>query len=74
MFNSDFDSTSQGQQRYEDYNKYSSITQENIDAQLAKVLPPQEVQMAIQQGDMQAMALMNGHNQHMMMQNQSNNK
>ena len=49
------------------YGTYSSITQENIDAQLAKVLPPQEIQAVIQQGDMQAMHLMNGHNQQMMM-------
>jgi hypothetical protein len=48
-------------------NGYSTITQENIDAQLAKVLPPQEVQAAIQTGDMQAMQLMNGHQQQMMM-------
>ena len=70
MFNSDLILMSKVNKEHEDYNKYSTITQENIDAQLAKVLPPQEVQMAIQQGDMQAMALMNGHNQHMMMQNQ----
>jgi hypothetical protein len=50
---------------------YSTITQENIDAQLAKVLPPQEIQGAIQQGDMQAMHLMNGHQQHMMMGQQN---
>ena len=70
MFNSDLIPAVKVNKEHEDYSKYSSITQENIDAQLAKVLPPQEVQMAIQQGDMQAMALMNGHNQHMMMQNQ----
>ncbi len=52
------------------YSTYSSVTQENIDAQLAKVLPPQEVQAAIQQGDMQAMHLMNGHQQNMMMDQQ----
>ena len=51
-------------------NGYSTITQENIDAQLAKVLPPQEIQAVIQQGDMQAMHLMNGHNQQMMMGHQ----
>lgn len=50
---------------------YSTITQENIDAQLAKVLPPQEIQGVIQQGDMQAMHLMNGHNQQMMMGQQN---
>ena len=49
---------------------YSTITQENIDAQLAKVLPPQEIQGVIQQGDMQAMHLMNGHQQHQMMSQQ----
>ena len=49
---------------------YSTITQENIDAQLAKVLPPQEIQAVIQQGDMQAMQLMNGHNQQLMMGHQ----
>ena len=70
MFNSDLIPAVKVNKDHEDYSKYSTITQENIDAQLAKVLPPQEVQMAIQQGDMQAMALMNGHNQHMMMQNQ----
>ena len=50
---------------------YNSITQENIDAQLAKVVvPAQQLQMEVQQNDMQAIQLMNGHNQHMAMQNQ----
>lgn len=70
MFNSDMIPAVKVNKEHEDYNKYSSITQENIDAQLAKVLPPQEVQMAIQQGDMQAMQLMNGHNQNQMMHQQ----
>ena len=34
------------------------------------ITDPKRRQMAIQQGDMQAMQLMNGHNQNMMMQNQ----
>ena len=67
MFNSDMIPAVKVNKEHDEYNKYSSITQENIDAQLAKVLPPQEIQMAIQQGDMQAMQLMNGHNQQMMM-------
>lgn len=52
------------------YATYSSITQENIDAQLAKVVPAQQLQMEVQQNDMMAMNLMNGHQQHMMMNNQ----
>ena len=70
MFNSDLIPAVKVNKDHADYNTYATITQENIDTQLAKVLPPQEIQMAIQQGDMQAMHLMNGHNQNMMMHNQ----
>ena len=49
---------------------YSTITQENIDAQISKVVPMQEMQTAVSNADMQAMQMMNGHNQNMMMQNQ----
>ena len=71
LFNSDMiPSRIKVNKEHEDYQKYSSITQENIDTQLSKVLPPQNIQMAIQNGDMQAMQLMNGHNQNMMMQQQ----
>ena len=70
MFNSDLIPNVKVNKEHEDYQKYSSITQENIDTQLSKVLPPQNIQMAIQNGDMQAMQLMNGHNQNMMMQQQ----
>ncbi len=49
--------------------EYSSITQENIDAQIAKVVPTQQMQMEVNNADMQAMNLMNGHNQQQMMGN-----
>jgi hypothetical protein len=48
---------------------YSTITQENIDAQIAKVIPAQEMQMKVNEADMRAMGMMNGHQQHQM-QNQ----
>ncbi len=48
---------------------YSTITQENIDAQVAKVVPTQQMQAAVSQADMQAMQMMNGHQQQMMMGN-----
>lgn len=48
---------------------YSTITQENIDAQVAKVVPTQQMQAAVSQSDMQAMQMMNGHQQQMMMGN-----
>ena len=48
--------------------EYSSITQENIDMQVSKVVPAQEMQMAVSQADMQAMQLMGGHQQNMMQQ------
>jgi len=48
--------------------EYSSITQENIDMQVSKVVPTQEMQMAVSQADMQAMQLMGGHQQNMMQQ------
>ncbi len=50
---------------------WSSITQENLDLQIGKVVPLQQMQTEVNQQDMQAMSLMNGHNQQqMMMQNQ----
>ena len=70
IFNSDMIPAVKVNKEHEEYQKYSSITQENIDTQLSKVLPPQNIQMSIQQGDMQAMQLMNGHNQHQMMHQQ----
>ena len=48
---------------------YSTITEENIDAQIAKVIPAQEMQMKVNESDMRAMGMMNGHQQHQM-QNQ----
>jgi len=48
---------------------YSTITQENIDAQVAKVVPMNEMQAAVSQADMQAMQMMNGHQQQQMMGN-----
>ena len=70
LLNSDIFPAIKAQVDSPDYATYSSITQENIDAQLAKVVPPQQLQMEVQQNDMQAISLMNGHNQHMAMQNQ----
>lgn len=49
---------------------YSSITQENIDMQVSKVVPVQEMQMAVSQSDMRAMQMMGGHQQNMMLQQQ----
>ena len=50
---------------------WASITQENLDLQIGKVVPLQQMQMEVNQQDMQAVNLMNGHNQQqMMMQNQ----
>ena len=49
---------------------YSTITQENIDAQVAKVVPTQQMQAAVSQADMQAMQMMNGHQQQQMIQGQ----
>ena len=49
---------------------YSTITQENIDAQIAKVVPLQSLQQAVSNADMQAMQMMNGHHQQQMMQQQ----
>lgn len=46
---------------------YSTITQENVDAQIAKVVPIQQFQQAVSNADMQALQMMNGHNQQMMM-------
>ena len=48
---------------------YSTITQENIDAQVAKVVPTQQMQAAVSNADMQAMQMMNGYNQNQMMGN-----
>jgi hypothetical protein len=49
---------------------YSTITQENIDAQVGKVVPLQVLQQAVSNADMQAMQMMNGHQQNQMMQQQ----
>jgi hypothetical protein len=49
---------------------YSTITQENIDSQIGKVVPLQVLQQAVSNADMQAMQMMNGHHQHQMMMNQ----
>jgi len=46
---------------------YASITQENIDMQIGKVIPLQQMQMEVSQADMRAMQMMGGHQQHMMM-------
>jgi hypothetical protein len=51
---------------------YSTITQENIDAQIAKVVPTQQMQAAVSQADMQAMQMMSGHQQQQMMGNMQN--
>lgn len=48
---------------------YSTITDENIESQITKMIPAQEMAMKIQQSDMQAVQLMNGHQQNMMMGN-----
>ena len=70
MFNTDMIPNVKVNKEHEDYTKFNSITSDTIDAQLAKVIPPQQLQMEVQQNDMQAIQLMNGHNQQMMMQNQ----
>jgi len=49
---------------------YSTITKENLDAQVAKVVPTQEMQQKVHTADMQAMNMMNGHHQQQMMQQQ----
>ena len=49
---------------------YSTITKENLDAQLAKVVPLQDMQQKVHTADMQAMNMMAGHQQNMMMQQQ----
>lgn len=46
---------------------YSTITQENIDSQIAKVAPIQDMQQKMHQADNQAMQMMNGHQQQQMM-------
>jgi len=46
---------------------YSTITDENIDAQIAKVAPIQDMQQKMHQADNQAMQMMNGHQQQQMM-------
>ena len=46
---------------------YSTITQENIDSQIAKVVPVQDMQMKMHQADNQAMQMMTGHHQQQMM-------
>lgn len=47
---------------------YSTITKENLDAQVAKVIPSQEMQQKVHQSDMQAMNMMAGHQQAMQQQ------
>ena len=42
---------------------WASITQENIDLQIGKVAPLQQMQMEVNQSDMNAMNLMSGHHQ-----------
>jgi len=49
---------------------YSTITKENLDAQITKVVPAQEMQNKVHTADMQAMNMMNGHHQQQMMQQQ----
>ncbi len=46
---------------------YSTITQENIDTQIGKVVPIQDMQQKMHQADNQAMQMMNGHQQQQMM-------
>ena len=46
---------------------YASLTDENIETQVAKVVPLQQLQMEVNQADMNAMQLMNGQQQQMMM-------
>ena len=48
---------------------WASITQENLDLQIGKVVPLQQMQNEVNQQDMQAMNLMNGHQQQQMMGN-----
>ena len=48
---------------------YSSITQENIDAQIAKVIPRDQFQQEVNEADMKALNMMNGHQQQQMMGN-----
>ena len=45
---------------------WSSITQENIDLQIGKVAPLQQMQNEVNQADMNAMGLMSGHEQNQM--------
>ena len=46
---------------------WASITQENLDLQIGKVVPLQQMQNEVNQQDMQAMNLMSGHQQNQMM-------
>tara|TARA_B100001250_G_scaffold412691_1_gene444576 strand:- start:748 stop:1464 length:717 start_codon:yes stop_codon:yes gene_type:complete len=48
---------------------WASITQENLDLQIGKVVPLQAMQNEVNQQDMQAVNLMNGHQQNQMMGN-----
>jgi len=48
---------------------WASITQENLDLQIGKVVPLQQMQNEVNQQDMQAVNLMNGHQQQQMMGN-----
>ena len=47
---------------------YSSITQENIDAQIAKVIPRDQFQQEVNEADMKAINMMNGQQNHLMQQ------
>ena len=49
---------------------YSTITKENLDAQLARVVPLQDMQQKVHTADMQAMSMMAGHQQNMVQQQQ----
>jgi hypothetical protein len=48
---------------------WASITNENLELQIGKVVPLQTMQTEVNQQDMQAMNLMNGHQQNQMMGN-----
>jgi len=47
---------------------YSTLTDENIDLQIGKVVPLNELQMEVNQADMRANSMMGGHQQQMMQQ------
>ena len=56
MFNSDLIPAVKVNKDHADYSTYATITQENIDAQLAKVLPPQESKWLSNKATCKAMA------------------